>query len=123
MLSPSAAARGTGDDPEAGPQRPVADRARDRDPGDARIEEGVAEQGQAVDGDRDQAGERGLLVDRDQHRARPGARMILPAISKPIATEIVIRPSATAPDARLASHQMWSWTFMRPPSGRTSPGS
>ena len=51
-----------GDDAEAGEDGPVAHRERDGDARDAGVQPGVAEQGDAVDGDRDQAGQRGLLV-------------------------------------------------------------
>ena len=78
------------------------------------LQPGVAEQGDAVDGDRDQPGERRLLVDRQQLRERPGRRITLPAIVRPRPTEIVTRTSATRPEARLASHQpCWSPAVQR----------
>ena len=53
-----------GDDPEPGPERPVGAGEGDRDPGQPRCEEGVAEQREAVEGDHRQRGQRERLVDR-----------------------------------------------------------
>ena len=90
----------------------------------ARVQPAVAEQRDAVDGDRDQAGERGVLVDGDQRAAQPGrARRGRPSPGR--ATDSVISASATSPDARLASHQPYSIGSrpVMPPRHATAPPS
>ena len=85
-------------------------------PAEPRVEPGVAEQGETVHGDRDQARQGGLLVDRAQDRSMPGLFESLPAMVRPRPTEMVTRARATTPEARLASHQACSvnvcWPFM-----------
>src|SRR5262249_29900582 len=51
-----------GDDPDPGPERAVGAGERDRDPSQARVEERVAEQGDAVEADQPERGERERLV-------------------------------------------------------------
>ena len=58
-----------------------------------------------MDRDRDQRGERGLLVDRRQDAREAGLARQRPAIVNPRPTEIVTSARAMIPEARLASHQ------------------
>ena len=51
-----------------------------------------------MDGDRDQARERGVLVDESSARRSRGSRETRPAIASPSVTESVISASATSPD-------------------------
>ena len=111
------------DDPGRDVGRPVVDRERDRDPGDARLQERVAEQRHAVQGDRER-GSRARSA-RGRRRARGGAaagRRGRRRASGRSAPTTATSTSATTPAERLSSHQVCSCGFMPPPPATRSVG-
>ena len=96
-----------GEDAEPGEERPVGHRERDQQAARARAQPRVAEQREAVDGDRDEGDQREVLVQAHQQlRPTPGRRSSFVDIVRPSSTATRISTSATMPEARLTSHQI-----------------
>ena len=92
-------------DAEARPCRPIAQGEGNRDPGDARVEEAVAEQEDAMRADRHESRKRDLLVDFDQVALHPGGQgKKREARTSPRMTALAINTNATIPAERDASH-------------------